>query len=268
MLGTANANAQTLTFFPSNSTINYALSTDDGIVGYASGSFTNGFSIPSSPTVNVVAGGGISTILYSFNHSIVNVNGGNVGGALVSNDSSTINLNGGKSNELGANDNSIVNISGGVIGNDGVFAQYNSTINVSGGDIDGSFGALDNSRITLSGGKIGGSLVARNTSIVNIRGGRTGGALYAEGDSTLNLFGSNLAAPLIDPQYIAYYSLYSLSGTLEDGTLLNNQNLLVLNGSGASFHLFNTAAVPEPGSLALLLGMATVSIGVLSRRRK
>ncbi len=59
---------------------------------------------------------------------------------------------------------------------------------------------------------------------------------------------------------------------LADGTLLNNKNLFVMNDGVAyghsSFNLLSSAAVPEPGSVALLLTGATTTYLLVLRRRK
>ena len=196
---------------------------------------TNG----SNPTANIVGSVIVSGEVDAYNHSVVNVSGGSIGGPLSPNYNGNRTLNGA--------DNSTINVTGEKILN-GIFAEGNSTFNVSGGSVTNGLFADQNSTVNISGGSFDGNWGVNNTG-------------------TLNLFGSGLSATLINPHNFSA-SQYSLSGKLADGTDITGISLFVLNGTGASFHLFNTAAVPEPGSIAFLVGMAAVGIGVLRRRRK
>lgn len=239
LLGTANAaNAQTYTFLPNDAMINSAVNTNNTVVGYASGTFDANynphFTNPSSPKVSIVSGGNIQERLYSFNSSAVTMNGGHIGYLAV--------------------------------------AKDNSTIAIGGGSVDYLF-AQDSSHINLTGGNIGVEVHADNSSVVNIRGGVIGQGLYAFGlggtGGTLNIYGANLTATLINPAYNTYYSQYAFSGTLQDGTVYNNRNLVIQNGTAASFHLIPTAvSTPAPSSVLVVLLGAVPLVGVLRRRRK
>lgn len=222
------AHAQTYTYFPNNATINYAITADETIVGYASGNFTNGFQVPSSPTVNLVGGGDIGRYLSAFNSSTVNVSGGKVFFSLFAYDTATINMSGGTT---------------GV----GLFAYNTGVINLSGGSIGGTLGTRNNGVINLSGGSVAFELSARNNGVINI-------------------FGTNLTSRLIDPNSGGgFSSLYNVSGTLLDGNVLTNKALYVQNGTSARFTLNN---VPEPGFLALLISVIPGTMLLRRRRRK
>ena len=219
------AHAQTYTFFPDDTTINSAVNTDYAIVGYDSGDIDNGFGGASSPTVTVVTGGSAFD-LNSYNSSTVNLRGGSVDDNLYSYDAGTINMSGGNAVYVNAFDASTVNVSGGNIRN---------------------------------------LLAASGTGTVNVRGGSFDGDLRANDNSLFNFFGSGLVAPISDMNdNTGFYTLYSLSGTLRDGTVLTNQNLYIQNRTGARFTLTN---VPAPSSL-LIGGIGVLPLLMLRRGRR
>ena len=170
--------------------------------------------------------------LNPFNPTVGIVTGGDISGALI-----LVN-------------NSVVNMSGGSVGSS-VQTNVTSTFNLTGGTILGGIGLSDN-------------------SIANISGGSIPDGMTVYQSSTLNFFGTGLNATLIDPNDVNGFSDYTLSGTLADGTSLSALPFFIQNGNGASFTLntVGSSAVPEPGSVALLVGMTTVGAGVLRRRRK
>ena len=78
---------------------------------------------------------------------------------------------------------------------------------------------------------------------------------------------SPLRASLVDTNGSGYgytYSTYSLSGSLKDGTLLNKTPLYIQNGTGAKFVIINS--VPEPSSIASLVGTITFGASVFRKR--
>ena len=230
------AQAQTYTFFPNDATINAAVNTNNTIIGYASGTFDANynphFTSPSSPNVGIVSGANIQERLYSFNSSTVTMSDGHIGYLAVTKDSSTMTIGGGSVDYL--------------------FAQ-------------------DSSHVNLTGGNIGTEIHVENNSVVNIRGGVVGQGLYAFGylntGGTFNIYGKNLSAKLINSAYNTYYTQYALSGTLQDGTAYSNLNLIVQNGTGARFNLFNSTTVPAPGSLVTALIGVVPGVLVLRRRK-
>lgn len=136
---------------------------------------------------------------------------------------------------------------------------------VSGGSVD-SLLALNSSNINASGG-MSGFLTASDSSIINVSGGSIG-SLEVASNGTINLFGTGQITTLVTANN-GGFSQYSLSGLLSDGTILINKVLLVQNGSNARVTLNNTpAAVPEPGSVALLTGMGVTGAGLLARRKR
>jgi len=89
-------------------------------------------------------------------------------------------------------------------------------------------------------------------------------AIFMHDSSTLDIIGTDLAAVLIDPNYQDMFSLYQLSGTLEDGTSLAGQHFSIQNGTGASFRLL---PVPEPSAAIILFCAAAVRMLSSQRRR-
>ena len=294
------AQAQTYTFFPSDTTIDYDVITDYSVVGYASRVGSN-FQTPSSPTVNLVTGGilrgnglsytynsstlnvsggkiysglyannsstlnlsgGTVSNLYTFNSSMANVSGGSVDGDILAYDSSTVNISGGRVNDLFAFDSNTVNVSGGYVSYN-LYASGSSLLNMGGGTV-GDLYPTSFGTVNLSGGTVQRSLNANMFSTVNVSGGSVDGNLYAHDSSLLNFFGHGLVASLIDPNP-GGLSRYSLSGTLLDGTVWTNKNLYIANGKGARFTLNN---VPAPGSLVTALIGVVPGVMLLRRRRK
>ena len=272
----------TYTFYPNDAAINNAVSTDFAIVGFAGGSydendFSRHFTGPSSLTVQIVAGANVSGEIDSFNQSVVNVFGGSVS-AIVPYDSSTLNISGGSSGFVLNNDAAIINVSGGNVAD---LEGQGKQINVSGGtlgtlvanvDTDFQGNSLGSCLVNVTGGEITGDTSAFNDGILNLYGGKLGSILRAAEGGTINIYGTGLTATLFDPSFGNGYSLYSLSGALEDGNVLNNTILRVRNDGvtygHSSFHLINVAAVPEPGNLALFCGSGVAGAGLLLRRRK
>ena len=273
-------------FFPNDDTINYTLP-HNTYVGYASQNDLYNRISPTSPTFNLISGGSIAGFLEAYNSSTVNlitgasvgsvvsaydsskvnISGGSVGAGLYATSSSTVNIRGGSIRyRLEARGSSKVNISGGSIG-DTLHAYDYSIVTMSGGSSGHSLNAHDSSRLTMSGGSIIGGLFASSFGTVDLSGGSVSGELVIRDSGALNIFGRGLVALLVDPNYFGSYSLYSLSGKLLDGTVLTNKDLYIQNGTDARFTL--TEVVPEPGSLALLVGcIGVLPLLVLRRRRK
>lgn len=275
------AHAQfTYTYYPTDAPLNSMVSTDFAIVGFAGGSydendFSRHFTSPSSPTIQVVAGADVSSEMDLFNNSLVYLSGGSVA-AIVPYDNSTLTISSGNSSYVLGEDHSSINILGGTV--DDLEGQ-GKQINVSGGTLgtlvanvntDFQGNSLGSCFVNVTGGSITGEANALNAGVLNLYGGLFGGDLRAAEGGTINIYGSGLVASLLNPNYTNGYSLYSLSGTLEDGTVLTNKNLRIRNDGvtygHSSFHLVN--AVPEPSSLALLLGLGASGVSLLRSRRK
>ncbi len=233
-------------------------------IGFANANdFNNGRANPVSPTVTLVSGGSVDNEFQIFNNSTLNMSGGTVGSPA------------GTLNGIYGFDNSRITLSGGSV-RGSLSAADNSTVKMSGGSVGERLEATNSAIISLSGGSVGGILQAATNSTVNLSGGSINGYFQISNSGTLNVFGTGLAALLVDPSFsfdpndpfLPRYSQYDLSGTLSDGTVLVNKELDVQNGTGARFLLFNTpAAVPEPGSLALFVGLCASGAGVFTRRR-
>ncbi len=271
----SSAQAQfTYTFFPNNATVNSGVSTDFAIVGYVSGSynddFTRNFSGPSSPTIDVVDGADIPD-MEIFHQSNVRVSGGTVSAILY--DNSTIHITGGSTPFILGFDHSFINMKSGSA-ND--LEGQGRGINVSGGTINNLVANVDSDPfgnsfgsciVNVFGGDINESS-AYNDGILNLYGGKLGSVLRAAEGGTINIYGNDLVATLFNPSFGNGYSLYSLSGTLEDGNTLNNTILRVRNDGVTYGHSsFNLIDVPEPGVSALLLGTSISGAGLIIRRR-
>ena len=169
---------------------------------------------------------------HPYNPTVNLVSGGSVGGYLYAYNSST------------------VNVSGGSVGND-LVAFSSSTVSVSGGSSNGLF-AYDNSTVSVSGGTFGQS---------------NGINFYDRTTGAFTLIGSNLTAVSLGADTNFSGTDYALFGTLQSGTNLSGYKINVQSGA-RMFTLQNTpAAVPEPGSIALLIGLAVTGAGFAGKRR-
>lgn len=281
-LVTSAANAQPFTYeyFPSNTTISSAYTTDFQVVGFSGGrynedTFAREFTGPSSPTVTI-ADGAVIPDAEVFNSSVVNATGGAWSALMY--DTSTLNVlsgaNGVGSSALGF-ESSTINVYDGRMF--GVYGQ-NRRINVFGGSIrelesntntDYLGNSLGVGCITdVLGGTfiVGGNITAFNDGILNLRGGLVQSDFIraAEG-GTLNIFGTDLVAALLNPNGANGYSIYSLSGFLADGSPLNNVEMRIRNDGETYGHsTFNLISVPGPG----VPGVLAVGAVLAARRRR
>lgn len=154
-------------------------------------------------------------------------------------------------------------VSGGNLGGL-LLVQNSSTVDMSGGVIGDILEAADSSTTNISGGRIVGFLTVGNSAVVNISGGSISGSIAARGSSAINFFGTGLSDSLTNADYFGF-SEYTLSGRLRDGTQMSGRIFYIQN-DGAQFTL-NNSPVPEPGSIALLVGMAGAMV-LLVRKRK
>ncbi len=234
-------------YFPNNITLNEIITLDSAIVGYANDGDYNADPRrnPTSPTITLATGGHIRGFLRAYNSSTVNVDGGSVDFYLYAFDNSTVNIT-----------NSFLN------GN--IEASHTSTVTLSNSYVPGYIQSNNSSRINITSGFIEGDLFAMDNGTFNISGGVLYGDMLASGASTMNLFGTGLTAvPATSPYPNS--DLYLLSGTLADGTILDNKNLYLQSGTGAHFFI-NPTPVPEPGSMAFLL-ISGITSGIVLKRR-
>jgi hypothetical protein len=198
-----------------------------------------------SPTITMLTGAGIENNLETFNGSTLNMSGGDVGLVFGS---------------LLAYHNTTTNMSGGTLHLDAEF-QNTATFNFSGGEILDDVVSHDTTRINISGGSIGHAVLLNGSSVNTMSGGTVAAEIWVQDASSLTMFGPDLIANLTDPNFQGgFYSQYTMSGHLANGTDISGQIVNVQNGSGAQFNV-----VPEPASILTLGGLA---IGLLRRRRK
>ncbi len=222
------ARAQT-TFYTSNSTITSPI-VGNVVVGYDST-----FTAKSSPSVILDTRGSISHDVQVFNNSTFYMNS-DVGGS------------------LSAYDNATVTVAGGTLSY-ALFADNFSTVNINEGTLSNVVDAFNNSTVNVRGGNFQ-TLVGFDNSVINIYG--------------------SVTATLTNPAfgYQGAYSQYTLAGSTSTSTLGPNTFLNIVNNSGATFHLLrgpsvaDITPVPEPGSVALLLGLSVAGAGFAAKRRR
>jgi hypothetical protein len=238
-LAAFSQSARADSYFPTSTTINYAVSGS----AYVGQDGTGG---NSSPTVDLVTGGSTQDGLYLYNSSLLNMSGGIVGS----------NTSGGNRN-IEVSDNASVNLSGGTVGSTIDF-DSTGTLNFSGGVVGVTINAIGGT-VNMTGGS------AANvglSDIFNLQGG-TIGSVDAEG-GTLNVYGSGL----YDTVEAGRSPTYFLYGTLEDGTILNGLEVDTTGGETTTINLFNPTAVPEPSSLVLAVVGALAGLGSVGYRRR
>jgi hypothetical protein len=238
------ASAET-SYITGNSTLNFALESDI-VVGYGSQEDLDNRTNGTNPFVTITGGANISGLLTAFNSSTLMMNGGNIDGGINLADTASMTMSGGTINNTLA-------------------AMSTSQVTMSGGSVAHTLFALENSTITFTGGDVG-SLFASN-GVIHYKGGLVNTNLYSTVNGHLHLYGTNLASVLTDPSASGGASrLYTLSGTLLDGTDINGKLLYLQNQSNARFTLHN---VPTPASLlTLLIGVLPLGRHILCRRLK
>ena len=165
--------------------------------------------------------------------------------------------------------NPTVNVVTGANISGSIYSYNNSVVNMSGGAVS-AFYTNDTSTFNLTGGAIRSGIFVYDSNTVNLYGGSIGGNLLIFHAGAINFFGTGFSSVLLTPDDGSGFSDYTISGILSDGTVLTQSPLFISNGDGGAF-TFNAvggASVPEPGSLALLVGMVTVGAGVLRRNRR
>jgi hypothetical protein len=179
----------------------------------------------------------------------------------------------GNVDQILAGDRSRIQVSGGQIR--AISMQYSSTADITGGTVQsvsiedgasarvhggtvGVVGVSHFSNLTISGGSLRAVIVNGYYCTANISGGTFSEFFEAFIGGTLNFWGTNLTATLFASDET--YNRYHLSGTLLDGSVLNNVEVRVHQNYGAQLNLY---PVPSPGGIVLLTAPA-----LLKRRRR
>ena len=179
-----------------------------------------------------------------------------VGDSVYAFDTTTVNLltNGLIGGHLKAYEDSMVNVSGGSIGVD-LLAFNKSRMNVSDGSIGDDMLAYDDSTVTVSGGTIGDYLASYSNSIITVSGGSIGAGLVARNNSTLTIIGSGFNFDYGDYIDGSVLDLQFLTGSLADGTALNNQ-VWIYDAATVTLQ----QVIPEPSTgLLFLFGLTPLS---------
>ncbi len=200
------------------------------------------------------------------------VSGGQVGGRLISQQGGQVEvLNASAITGVAAAfDSSSLTIMSGSIGVGAspgdLEASGNSTVNLGGGTVGKNLEGFDRSTINMSGGTVFGAGIFKIGATFNFYGGRVIGGIFKEtglrafaaatveespqstalaeeslhlsafDNAVINLYGSGLVATLVEPNSEGM-SLYELTGTLADGTVLDGGIVGLQNGSQATQHL-------------------------------
>ncbi len=253
--GIAALGALALSVLPQNARAQVYYDTDGDTINTNINTFAYAGNTNTSPfTINLVAGGQADSIAL-FNNASLNMTGGETGS--ISGD--------GFATGMGNKNN--ITISDGVVSGAVYGGSYGSHLTITGGTVQDVYASQYVGGIfTMRGGSVGHYLEFNNVGDVgNIYGGTPGPYIIVLDGATLNLYGTNLLATLLRADNIS--SDYQLSGELQDGTPLVVSDLAVYNGGVVNLISTDTPAVPEPGSVALLIGMATTGAGFLVRRK-
>lgn len=250
LLASVPARAQEDAFFPNDATLDASNPVSGRtFVGYANFDDYLNFNNPRNPTLTMLPGASVGTDMQLFNASILDMRGGLIGADFGS---------------LLAYDQSTTNMSGGVVGQQ-VTLQHEARFNFSGGLVGDDVTSVDNSVLNITGGRIGHSLLINEQSSAFIAGGIVTADIFVQDASLLTIAGPDLISTLTDPDFQDFYSVYTLSGHLADGTELSGRTVLVQNGTGARL-VVSASALPEPATL-LLIGSG-IGVGWGMRRQR
>jgi hypothetical protein len=186
--------------------------------------------------LELASGGSIYWVTTKHNSSIT-LNGGLIESRIELYDESNATINNGTVNDVWAGQNSHLHIYGGAITN-GIECYYDSTVIINGGTIGANVESAGDAIIEIHGGTIAGSLLSHGNGTIYLYGSdfRVGGHRLGSGDN-LRDYGT------IDGSYLTG----TVTGILEDNSILNNQFNILLNDLNADIII-----IPEPATLVLL----------------
>ncbi len=152
----------------------------------------------------------------------------------------------------------------------------NNTVTLAtGSSVDYFLNAYNASSLIMNAGNITGDVYAFDSSSLTFRGGTVSGNIFAYTNGTLD-FDGNLT-PSSVTSIVPGFRAVNVSGTLADGITTINKTVYLHNSSTARFNInggstiFGSPSitpVPEPGSVALLLGLGVTGAGFAAKRRK
>jgi hypothetical protein len=180
--------------------------------------------------------GGVVKELYFYNNSSLTMTGGHVGLILRGWQNSTLEISGGWMEDFYTLGNSTATMTGGTV-HDELAAGFDSTITMSGGSF-GNIRAYYDGKIYLIGS-----------------GFEVDGQPLSYGDKLSDYGTFYPVIPVGQGYYMNYYS-GTITGTLADGSFVNNTFYVAADGTAEIF------VTPEPATLALL------GLGTLMLKRK
>jgi hypothetical protein len=235
----------------------------------------NGHGGITNPTVAIVAGADIQTILYSYNTSTIDMNDGTISSTLFAYDTSRVNINGGTSRNLVAANTSTINMTSGTVmqlyGNNtgtvnvqggtvsgGLYSYHSSTVNVMSGSVNGIF-YVDHVA-NISGGTISSILEGHSTGVININSGTISGTVQTYNASILNVTGGILSNAI----NVLDTSVATINGgSTSSISAFNNSIINLRNGTVDSLYTYSTANLTG-GNINYLFAASTGTVNIAS----
>lgn len=160
-------------------------------------------------------------------------------------------------NAFGGFPTSVAIYSGGIIGGN-LRLLENSSGDIFGGSITGTFSVNDDATASIYGGSMA-AISINGVATLNVYGGSVGTALTTIWQSVTNIYGNSFTLDGNPAAYGSYMSMDgNLAGTLSDGSALNVTVVSTMNFPGPVVNLIEMP-VPEPG-LASLLGVGALTL--------